>query len=115
MQASEILRNARHALYERGWAQRYLESPSGHLCSIGALNLATFGVVEPLLKGTFIREADRAANILRHAMMDVDSTQGDVPIHRWNDFRLRTFDQIVEAFEKAEKLALIAEEPDATI
>jgi len=107
MRPSEILRTARHKLYEHGWAQRHLRDNEGHLCAIGAINLAAFGTVSPILSlHAPSGAACDASHFLYQAMNEVDPLLlGMQSVSLWNDLPYRTFDQIIEAFEKAEKYA----------
>lgn len=93
MNAAEVLREARNVLFERGWHKGGIEGTDGSLCALGAIDRAARGGMgsqsDPFLA------ASRA----------LQSVVGARSIGSWNDADDRTFDEVLEAFDKAEKIA----------
>jgi hypothetical protein len=102
MKASELLREARNVLFERGWCQNALED-EGRVCAVGAVNVADHGCAQ------WDFENYGASISARAALNAAAGTE----IVAFNNTPERTFDEIVDVFDKAEKIALIAEESDA--
>lgn len=95
MKTSEVLREARNLLVECGWHQGSLIGPHGELCLMGAL--------------------DRAAPS-NHDLSDAFvAIRRSLPPHshkfvsEWNDDPATTFDDVIDVFDKAEKLAEASE------
>lgn len=104
MKPSEIIRDGRIALFERGWCQFALEDEAGAVCALGALNLAENGDARSRLMSDAQVGACKA--------LRVASPTADDPVF-YNNAPERTFNDIVEWFDKAEKLAEQAEALDA--
>lgn len=103
MLASEAIREARTLLFERGWCQRsFGTGTGGPYCIHGALHHV---VIRERHKEWFDMKEDVHA-ALRLAL------DGEIGI-TWQDRDGRTFDEVIDALERAEKFALIAEEAAA--
>jgi hypothetical protein len=108
MKPSEVMREARNVLFERGWTKLpnalgwipEEDAPPVPLCIEGAVRLA---------KGEPVIEDEKP--YLREAICERGGF-GESP-WEWNDRAATTFDDVIDVLERAEKLALIAEEPDA--
>lgn len=102
MRPSEIIREARNQLFERGWTQREAESSDGRVCIMGAVNFAVYG------RSHCPMDYDAEKEGLRNRVADLLSPTGAAVAH-WNDAPGRTFDEVIEHLDKAEKLAEAAE------
>lgn len=111
MKPSEALREARIQLFERGWAKGDFVNHEGNVCSIGAINVTTHDAVWIRAHEDPRTLNEKARGYLRQAIADrfpawrkrINTGQADVP--EWNDTRRRTFDEVVDTFEYAAKLA----------
>lgn len=106
MKPSEVIREARNVLFERGWTRRQLEHDDGSVCAMGALRIAAYGAV--LGWGPEVESARDCLIAADAHLPDFITDEPSVPA--WNDYPGRTFGEVIDAFDKAEKLALIAEE-----
>lgn len=104
MKASEVLREARNILFERGWTRVVREAPGGEVCLEAACSIPITGMPDFLL-------------LYAHDPIEVDvvsalraATGAPVSLWSWNDAEDRTFDDVIDALDRAEKLALIREE-----
>jgi hypothetical protein len=98
---SEAIREGRNRLLERGWCQDVLEEADGSLCSVGAIRSAVLGDTD--------RTYDPAAMwVCKRAVATLSDAAG-VHIPVFNDAPGRTFDEVIDVFDKAEKLAEQAE------
>jgi hypothetical protein len=95
--ASEVLRTAKEYMMEHGWTQGKRRLWTGEVCAHGAIG-AVYGSTL----------AERQA---RHWL--TFATPGHHVI-QFNDSPIRKFDDIVDLFDRAEKLALIDEENNAS-
>lgn len=104
MKPSEIIRESKCILFEQGWAQHTLSDSSGAVCAFGAINQAAHGSPRYGLRADerFSAAMGVATNALRKAIRT-----RDIPI--WNNAPETTFDEVVEAFDRAEKIAEQAE------
>lgn len=98
MKASEVLREARNVLFERGWYQGYYYSfADDSVCLRGAVSVAHCGrVMGALYESPAIRVLERIIP--------------ERNVAAWNDAPERTFDEVIDILDRAEKQALIAEE-----
>lgn len=96
MKASEIIREARNVLFERGWHKGDTLGPDGSVCTYGALIAATGEEVQS--------ESVRAVFADEDATGFVERVIG-APIGQWNDLPERTFAEVVDALYRAEKIA----------
>ena len=96
MLPSEVLRQARNEIMERGWSQGDYIASDGSVCAMGAIDIQWDHKNGAVL--------DRASTAFREA------TGIDCFIPIWNDTPGRTIHEVLDMFDKAEKLALIAEE-----
>lgn len=102
MKASEVIREARNVLFERGWYQGDFVGPDGSVCAYGALVVA---------EGMEVRKSNADAGTCETDAADY--FERAIPVlsmFDWNDKPGRTLNEVMEALDKAEKLALIAEE-----
>lgn len=106
MKPSEIIREARNVLFERGWNQGDFLGADGSVCAYGALMAGEGLEVKRVL------DCDEACMTDAPEFLEcvLPRPLGRIAIADWNDHEDRTFDEVIEAFDKAEKLALIAEE-----
>jgi hypothetical protein len=105
MKPSEIIRESKNVMFERGWCQGSFERLDGSVCVRGALRLsATQGARIVWTDGWQVGEAEAAAH--------VSTAVGGGYIPTWNDTKGRTFSEVIDALDLAEKLAMIAEERD---
>jgi len=110
---SEVLRKAKDVLLERGWTKGTMYDPNeGTFCSSGAILFAVANVYNPTISlildvsadPTLSERINTAHGYVRKAIGLPWSLQS------WNDRPERNFNEVVDAFDKAEKLALIDEE-----
>lgn len=101
MKDSEIFREARNVLFERGWGTGHWGTVDGDgpVCLEGAVNCAAMLSLGEMLVHSFAMNSP----VLREAC------GGLIPFS-FNDSPERTFDEVIDALERAEKLALIREE-----
>lgn len=105
MKASELIREARNVLFERGWHQGYFTpidddtgeplADDGPVCIYGAIG-CVLGDVEN--KGI----STAAVDPFLFAVLDVED---DCEVTEWNDAQERTFSEVIDALDRAEKLA----------
>lgn len=92
MTDAQIIRDARNLLFERGWNQGALEGDDGSLCVSGAVNAAVnaacLGPVEPYFRVLRLFESVVSREITG-----------------WNDAPERTFNEVIDAMDRAEKIA----------
>src|SRR5690348_1929195 len=97
MKPSEVISEARNILFERGWTQGTYENDAGELCTLGALN-AVYQLKE--------RAPDvHLGAAIMSARVAVQESIGHKRIPTWNDHRDRTFSDVIDALDKAEKIA----------
>lgn len=118
LKPSEIIREGKLQLFERGWQRgASLIDRHGSLCALGALGKAA-GLTDDDLRSQlkYVPFYDgvlhTAATFLAEAMSH-DRPEGRYWVTRsvwsFNDATGRTFDEIIDAFDKAEKFAEQAE------
>lgn len=99
MKTSEIINKTKSILFERGWRQSDIEAPDGSLCVLGALSVARHGTTVGLW------DEEDGEVIL--------ATIGRTDVGGWNDEPGRTFSEVIDMLDLAEKKALISEELEA--
>lgn len=99
MKASEVIREAKNLLFERGWCQGDLMGPDG-LCTRGALGVAATGSAY----------ASNFASV--EAEFFIKTVVYPVTVPGWNDAPGSTFGEVIDALDRAEKLALQHEEAE---
>lgn len=107
MKPSEVLREARNVLFERGWHQGDFtpldadDEPvaDGPVCAYGAIGVVLGDVCCEGIDTT-------AVDPFLFAALGVGR---DAEIPEWNDEPGRTFGEVIDVFDKAEKLAEAAE------
>jgi len=104
MLASEVFREARNRLFEHGWGQGDW-IVNGHIC-IGAACLLAGGA--HLYNGQLQMDAATDDSLL--ILNEIVQADGYRAYSTWNDQEGRTFDDVIELLELAEKRALIMEE-----
>lgn len=105
MTPSEEIRATKELLMEQGWTQGvYVDEVNGHHCILGALNKVQTG--NPYIAHELI-EARRA--ITDTIIMRKDGKS----IALFNDVAGRTFDEVCDLLDRAEKLAQVREETTA--
>lgn len=92
MTPAEMIREAKCVLFERGWHQGDSEAPDGSVCVRGALGVVADGCAWNLGMGT------TALQYLREAI-------GRASIINWNDDPDRSFGEVIDALDRAEKIA----------
>lgn len=109
MTPADIIREARNKLFELGWTKHCLQDDeTKEVCAIGALYAAICGVEE---NGEIRWEVLQDNGTIRKLLVKLESFLKDaVPdsprlVAYYNDAAGRTFDQIIELFDKAEKYA----------
>lgn len=100
MKPSEAFREAKCVLFERDWAQHTFGIEGGSVCALGAIGVA--------LTGDELGWLDQGSAIITTLRRAIGG-----PITLFNDAPGRTFDEVIDAFDKAEKLAEQAEALDA--
>lgn len=111
--ASELIREARNILFERGWYQGDFSPvdsdapfnyvPNAPLCVLGALTVAEFGRIDENL----YPKGECYLMLALSPRANWDDPASDVA--EWNDTSGRKFDEVVDLFDRAEKLAEIDE------
>lgn len=102
MKPSEVIREARNILFERGWHQGDLEGVDGSVCAAGALYCAAIGQPIPSAGNmALIHNSNEPFQYLIQALAPL--VEGGVG--SWNDVNGRTFDEVIDAFDRAEKIA----------
>jgi hypothetical protein len=92
MSASDVIRETRNLLFERGWTQYGSVDPDGSMCVLGALT-------------TVARTADRSSVEAATAAVFEAVGRGCTSVTSWNDESGRTFSEVVEMLERAERVA----------
>lgn len=105
MKPSELLREGRNQLFERGHTKGELER-DGQVCSIGALYCAVYGTARP--SGQALADMETHSQFLSAYRCLKRAANCDF-VADWNDRPNRTFSEVIDAFDKAEKLAEAAE------
>jgi hypothetical protein len=101
MKPSEIIRKGRSRLFQHGWCQHSFQDTEGRLCAFGALRAATSTVPESF-EDSLDLPTQRACLYLEKS---IGPDKHWFPIVGWNDEPGRTFSEVVDLFDKAEKLA----------
>ena len=96
MKTSEVIREARNVLFERGWIQGALERIDG-VCLRGAVMTA--------VRGSYLYLMDTDVCLVNAAEDIIGTQTGGWSIPTWNDMGSRTFDEVIEVLDKAEKIA----------
>lgn len=91
---ADIIREGRNQLFERGWTQGTMIGPDGTVCAIGACQLAD----QAIGLGAFQTWVDTRNTIEA-------CTPDGVGTANWNDTPGRTFDEVIDLFDRAEKYA----------
>lgn len=101
----EVIREARNLLFERGWWKGDLEGPNGELCVEGALCVAKNGGMHGMITHELLGPVWKAIEAASRARGI--SSKGDIPCGAfiWNDAKDRTFDEVIEVLDRAEKIA----------
>lgn len=107
MKPSEVIREARNQLFERGWHQGGYEGPDGSVCMAGAVNAALTG------RPRLLASESNATFALIDAVRAPLEAASDGHVPHFNDTEGRTFDEVIEAFDRAEKFAEQAEALEA--
>lgn len=113
MKSAEALRKARALLVEHGWEQGEYEVPTSGggcgYCAMGAIFRACYEDGDPYDWGAGWRhrKATRALWYLRRAVLESDDVEKgwDMDIARWNDQPIRSFADVLAAFDRAIALA----------
>ena len=96
----QILKDARALLVEKGWCRFELETGSGSLCAIGAINMAATGKSDEWGKNAPYKVL--AAAFGEKLPLYAGQIETD-PIADWNNARKRTKRQVLAAFSRAIK------------
>lgn len=94
---SETIREARRLLFEFGWCQHRLINEEGKLCLEGALGVAANGTTQGNVPQSLLQTVGKAAY--------PEGNPEVFGVYIWNDAEGRTFAEIVEALDRAEKIA----------
>ena len=95
MKTSEVIREARNLLFERGWTKNYLKNAAGNVCLRGALMWAATGGID----WSAWDKISPAESIISSKLIN------GMNVASWNDEPSRTFDEVIEVLDKAEKIA----------
>lgn len=109
MLASELIRTSKEVMLCRGWNQGGFEARdgSGAVCMAGALNVALTGSAYGLLSSNGPITSMKAQRAVASACNRALSGES---IPHFNDLTAKHVDDVLDAFDRAEKYALIAEE-----
>lgn len=100
---SEGFRKAREVLFERNWTRGVLEDSEGRVCMMGAVYLA-WGIN---ISNLYTAPDHLMANgVIGQVMEAIGSDE----VGRWNDVTGRHLNEVLEALDRAEKIALKEEE-----
>lgn len=94
MKPSEVIRETKVQLFERGWAQGKFENDRGEVCVRGAIGLALFGDTSASIR-------QLACDPIEQLILEAVGCE----VTGWNDDKSRTFDEVIDGLDKAEKLA----------
>lgn len=114
MKPSEIIRHGKSELLERGFARGRMLDSEGRVCSLGAIALSENTEDDVLVKD-FRLFTDRgplfdAARYISRGFDHKVSDDEDVIDSIWRSSdSCESFDEVIDAFDKAEKLAEQAE------
>lgn len=89
MTPADVIREARNVLFERGWHKGSMYGPGQSGCLLTALGVAAVGGQEQI---PLALRAIHEAGVSRC-----------IPL--WNDAPSRTFDDVIDMLDKAEKIA----------
>lgn len=106
MLASEIIRKGKEVILERGWCQNKFEAFDGRVCMQGALNVAMYGQTCPLM----LPSAAPSVRVEKAVSAAMTAAVRGTAVPYFNDHFASRTDDVIDAFDRAEKLALIAEE-----
>lgn len=102
---SEFIREMKATHVQRGWVQNIMEDEYGHLCLVGARLVTSKGLSLLYPEIGIYNIAGAALGSIADAI-GINRTE----LVEWNDHPHRTFNDLIDIYDKAEKLALIAEE-----
>jgi hypothetical protein len=94
MNAAEAIREARNVIMERGWAQGSYKNSGGEVCAVGALLFVTRGRLNKQLHNDAYTALQKAIDLPHSDCISV-----------WNDADSRTIHEVLDAFDRAEKIA----------
>lgn len=112
MKASEEIRATKELLMRSGWTKHHLIAFDGTRCLVGGV----LGAVQPENQAVVLETIWGAIDApCRHCCGAPTRREMRREIEYWNDQPFRTFDEVCDVLDKAEKLALIAEEADSSM
>jgi hypothetical protein len=97
MRPSEVIREGRNILFERGWHKGGYEGPDGSVCVVGACRAALLG--DACLPTSHEQSNDFTA------IFDEALGGGWREASEFNDSPSTTFDDVIELLDRAEKIA----------
>ena len=106
MELSELCRETRNQLFERGWAQGTVRNAGGNVCIMGAA-IAALGLDAAMDPRYFGAEKVRMLLAFDGLVADVAKTN-DAP--EFNDSVETTFTAVIDTLDLAEKRAMLTEE-----
>lgn len=107
MKTSDALLTAVDVLYERGHTKRELENERGEVCALGAVKVVLYG-------NAFATATEEIFPVMDYVALAIgpdarfsrrDKWGGTSQVVEWNNMLKRTFGEVVDAFERAAKLA----------
>lgn len=103
MKQSEVIRETKCQLFERGWQQDAMHNKAnGHVCLVGALHCAIFG--QPQVNWDDV-EIDALLDLRTGVLVTLGMAMEDDAIAGWNDAKGRTFTEVIDVLDAAEKFA----------
>lgn len=99
MKPSEVIRETRNVLFERGWHQGSLRGPGDSRCVIGA-TYAVIGIELPTNNETLNDTRD-----WMETLPVLEAATAPFRVSAWNDEEGRTFSEVIDMLDKAEKIA----------
>jgi len=101
MTPAEIIREMRALLFERGWCRHGLTNALDELCLLGAHNVATGMQADDEIAAYTQCFASGAIS----ALVEAVGCSGPYMLFIWQDEIDRTFDEVIDLLDKAEKIA----------
>lgn len=98
MNTSEVLKQARQVIVDKGWCQGFAEESDGRVCMIGALDKIA------RMEETIYEKARLALLFAIPRVQAADSVSG------WNDVKGRTKEEVLAVFDRAIQLQQVLQQ-----